>query len=98
MIYRPINTTGGELFENVGLAIVCPVCLGDYVSTDGDAHIDDWMGRGGARIQSMVCEGGHLFEIGIGFHKGQSWIFTRHEPAVTQEPAHTDANGHGGWQ
>ena len=98
MIYKPLALTGGELFENIGLAMCCPICGGDYVGTKAEpAHSEDWLGRGGALVIPMNCESGHDFEIGIGFHKGQSWMFTRHIEIAEPIEAHRDANGGGGW-
>ena len=98
MIYKPLALTGGSLYGDIGLSLCCPVCGGDYVHTGSPTkNAEDWLGRGAATIVPMACESGHDFELGIGFHKGQSWMFTRHVAIAEPIEAHRDANGGGGW-
>lgn len=98
VVDKLIEQTGSSEFAPFGLCITCPVCGGDYVCPMGPGVAGLWAGRGSATFIRMDCEAGHNFEIGIGFHKGQSWIFTRHLPVPeSTEQAHPMANGSGGW-
>ena len=99
MIYKPVSPTGGAVFKDLGLCITCPVCNFDYVHFEGEPpRTSPWAGQGTAVIIPMACENGlHPFDLGIGFHKGQSWMFTRHAEIPAPIEAHRDANGGGGW-
>lgn len=66
--------------------VVCPVCTGEYDkkyvhfnAPKGDAVSDDnhseWEGRGGCIRIPMYCESGHIWEMCVGFHKGETFIF-----------------------
>jgi len=70
-------------------AILCPVCKYEYnhiLSSEKiegeDSHKAPWQGRGDLVLTKMRCENWHEWELCLGFHKGQSFIFIRTTEAI----------------
>ncbi|HKP51605.1 MAG TPA: hypothetical protein VJ183_03030 [Chloroflexia bacterium] len=66
------------------LDLHCPVCGHEYnhpldpIRIDGeDSYKAGWPGRGDLLLIPVEGECGHLWELCIGFHKGQTAIFVR---------------------
>lgn len=64
--------------------LLCPACSGSYnhmespfLKDGGDNYDAKWGGRGDLTVLPMWGECGSKWEICIGFHKGESVIFTR---------------------
>ena len=64
--------------------LLCPVCKFDYTHVDppyikdgGDNYEARWGGRGDLAVLPMWSECGSKWQVCVGFHKGQSAIFTR---------------------
>ena len=62
----------------------CPVCAFDYTHVEppylkdgGDNYEAGWNGRGDLAVVPVWSECGSKWQVCIGFHKGQSAIFTR---------------------
>ena len=62
----------------------CPICDFNYSHIEaprlldgGDNYLAEWGGRGDLALVPMWSECGSKWEVCIGFHKGQSAIFTR---------------------
>lgn len=70
-------------------SIRCPNCesMGDtglytHVSSakivnGNDNYEAGWEGRGDLTVIRFYCEAGHTWELCIGFHKGNSYLFKR---------------------
>lgn len=61
-----------------GHTLHCPACNFDYVHIGVPEYkisdnYDAWQGRGDAILIPMFCEGGHVWKLRFGFHKGQSF-------------------------
>lgn len=63
--------------------VLCPVCDFDYTEFTGveriasrDNYEAGWSGRGDLIRIHMQCEAGHVFDICVGFHKGNTHVFT----------------------
>ena len=64
--------------------LTCPVCNFNYSHMEppqftdgGDNYLAGWGGRGDLAVVPMWSECASKWEVCIGFHKGQSAIFTR---------------------
>lgn len=64
--------------------ILCPVCKFNYnhlrtIDTEdsSDKYLASWWGRGNLLVMDMECEEGHDWQLCIGYHKGQMYMFTR---------------------
>ncbi|SOD42389.1 hypothetical protein SAMN06298226_2728 [Nitrosovibrio sp. Nv4] len=64
--------------------LLCPVCSGSYnhmepsyLKDGGDNYDAKWGGRGDLTVVPMWGECGSKWEVCIGFHKGESFMFTR---------------------
>ena len=70
---------GGETEE-----ILCPICQENFqhagstkMISGNDDYDAAWGGRGDLLVTSFWGECGHEWELCIGFHKGNSYIFAR---------------------
>lgn len=71
--------TAAENDPEWGQQLKCPVCGYEFVhfETPSIKHSDNydaWEGRGDAIRIPMWCEGGHKWDLRVGFHKGQSFM------------------------
>jgi hypothetical protein len=64
--------------------LLCPVCGGSYnhlappyLKDGGDSGDAKWGGRGDLTVVPMEGECGSRWQVCVGFHKGESVIFTR---------------------
>lgn len=71
-----------EKFDSFSQKIICPVCNYDYVhfeepiyKASNDTSGVAWDGRGDVIKIPMWCERDHKWELTIGFHKGNTFIF-----------------------
>lgn len=69
--------------------VLCPKCKCDFsrirdVKTipGNDNYESGWWGRGDLVVITLKCEGGHEWELCLGFHKGQTFIFGRDENGI----------------
>lgn len=86
-IYRPLLTKSDarEYGDDAQYTqILCPVCRFNYNHTHGvreipgnDGYEAGWWGRGDLIVIDMTCENGDKWELCIGFHKGNQFIFAR---------------------
>lgn len=67
-----------------GAVLHCPVCGEVYQhmgqvddQLDRPEYAADWWGRGGVILLHMQGECGHIWQLCIGYHKGNSFIFAR---------------------
>jgi hypothetical protein len=77
--------------ENLQI-ILCPVCALNYnhigdgithtVAADPPGYNAGWSGRGELITIPMDCEEGHAWEVCLGFHKGQCFLFGRPRSAA----------------
>ncbi len=66
--------------------ITCPICHFEYnhpkaartVRSD-DNYDADWGGRGDLQILPFTSECGHVWELCIGFHKGNCFLIMRYD-------------------
>lgn len=77
----PFKTDEGY---TLGDCIMCPICDFNYnhvrameTIPGNDNYEAGWTGRGDLIVIQMECESGHKWELCIGFHKGQNFIFAR---------------------
>lgn len=85
--YQSTHTILGAVEEWRGYEteeIKCPICLGQYQHVESphfvsgnDDYDADWGGRGDLVVIPFWGECGHQWELCIGFHKGNSYIFAR---------------------
>lgn len=75
-----------------GFKLLCPLCGFDYnhfskceIENGNDDYDASWSGRGDLTVLKFWGECGHNWELCIGFHKGQSFIFARRDKAVKLE-------------
>jgi hypothetical protein len=68
--------------------IQCPICGEDYhhpgtpLEEDSqDAYKAGWSGRGSLTAIPMEGECGHTWDLCVGFHKGNCYLFARAEQA-----------------
>ena len=81
---HPLDTSlerNQTTFENTS-CLVCPVCGFEYCHFEKPKFkkCDDysaWQGRGSLITIPCYCENGHTFEICLGFHKGNTSVFTQ---------------------
>ena len=72
------NKTGGV---SVADTITCPICgytyshVVDVVRKEGGIEWAAWSGRGDCIYIRFEGECGHAWEIGVGYHKGENFIF-----------------------
>jgi hypothetical protein len=75
------NTSWGGGIEGASFLIKCPICGFDYNHILKSKHIpgkDDykaWEGRGDAVKVFIQGECGHYWNLCIGFHKGNLYLF-----------------------
>lgn len=74
----------GEPEYETGDEILCPVCEFNFNHVHGiklldglDSGAAGWWGRGDLIVIRMECEEFHKWELCIGFHKGNQFIFAR---------------------
>lgn len=67
-----------------GYLIHCPYCDLEFNHTGTfrkelgkDDYQASWWGRGDLIVIPMQCENGHMWELCVGFHKGQLYMFGR---------------------
>jgi hypothetical protein len=82
---------GGVDWENA-TQLKCPYCGFPYVHFEKPSikvtdDYDAWDGRGSAITVPMWCENGHEFTMGIGFHKGFSYVFFEQKPSEGEAEA-----------
>ena len=83
----PFKRCMGETDNQGHSLLLCPACEFDYVhfgapivEAGNDNYEASWPGRGDLLRIPCYCEDGHTFDICLGFHKGNSWMFTRLVP------------------
>lgn len=72
--------------------VVCPFCGFDFnhIETvervEGNDNYQAWDGRGDlAQIQFRCENGGHVWRLCFGFHKGQTFVFSEWQKDVRDE-------------
>lgn len=61
--------------------VTCPLCgdsnvsWGDTVELKGNDAYEAWSGRGNCLEIKMTCEQNHNFNLCLGFHKGNTYLF-----------------------
>jgi len=79
----PFTTDTEDCLEN-HLAITCPLCAHNYVHFEHPTYYngdDDYKTQSGVRGDLILIpfwgECGHVFNVCVGYHKGNSYIFTQ---------------------
>jgi hypothetical protein len=81
----PLRYTARGSSFGFRLELLCPICHENFndISTPrlehGNDNYEAWMGRGDCAVVPMSCEYGHEWELCVGFHKGESFLFARKE-------------------
>ena len=81
---EPIFPMRLDEWSDHGQTILCPYCDFDYNHTgtiktieSHDDYAAGWWGRGDLIVIAMQCEEQHMWEMCIGFHKGNLYTFAR---------------------
>ena len=59
--------------------LTCPICGLDYNHHAKTKEVE-WHGRGGSETLSFWGECGHAWSLTFGFHKGNMYVFSTHDP------------------
>lgn len=65
--------------------LLCPICkyeynhIGEVEKHHGKDSYQAWEGRGDLIKIFMECENGHRWNLCLGFHKGNTYIFCEHD-------------------
>lgn len=91
-IQKSLETDGPDQDAD-GTHLLCPVCGFDYTHFEspylkdgGDNYQANWGGRGDLAVLPMWSECGSKWELCVGFHKGQSSVFTRVTKSCKDQP------------
>lgn len=75
---RPFTSNGNAR------RLLCPVCAGSYnharaphLVLGDDRGAAGWDGRGDLIVVLVEGECGHAYEVCLGFHKGETFVFCR---------------------